>query len=171
MNIKLLAIFLLFTSTSYAQTVERLGNKLLMMNKSSNSELKKEAARINTLIFDLQPALYLQSGKQIEYTSSKSPLLVVTDVISLPLLYNGNALYKSAELIYVKVESPEELESLLDVTKISGFKKLKYIHILFSFNPCDDVMGDSCYYNTVAKMVRGIENSAYKVLYEISVIE
>ena len=156
---------------SYSQTLECLGSKLLIMSKSSNSELKKEAARINTLIFDLHPALYLQSGEQIEYTSSKSPLLVVTDVFSLPLLYNGNALYKSTELIYVKVESPEELESLLEISKIRGFEKLKYIHILFSFNPCDDSMGDNCCYNTVAKMVRGIENSAYKVLYEISVIE
>lgn len=172
MNFKLSVVFVLITSSLYSQTIERLQNKLLLMNSSPSKEIKNEAARISGLVNDVQPTLYLQQGTQLKYSESVAPVLIISDIRSLPLLYRYNKLFKSVELICVKVESPTEMHEALDISNIKGFENLKYIYILFTSNPCGEgVVANSCYYNTVADMLRNVENFNCKIVYEVSVNE
>jgi hypothetical protein len=155
-----------------SQTIEKLSNRLALIKKSSDLSLQQEGGRLNSLVNDLHPTLYFQNGEFVKNESQEQPLVITSDAASLHKLYIENKLFKSVELLCIKVNSPDDLNTVINLSAIKGFKKLKFVYLLFTFNPCfDSLVTDSCGYSVVSKMFNGIENCNYKVFYEISISE
>ena len=154
-NVKQLICLLVLTSVINeinAQKVQELGSKLINMKGSSDVMIKTEADQLNSLVYDSKPTLYGQNGQLIR-TGEQVPVRLITDVSSMPLLNNSNPLYNGIEFICIKVENPGELNTVLKLSDLSGFVKLKYICFQSSFQLCSDQSG-KCEIEKISNMIR-----------------
>jgi len=118
---------------SYGQTVFELGSKLAEMKGSSDTTLIREAARIESLVYHLQPTIYIEENVLKAYGETPA-VRVRVDAQSVGKLLESNPLFSQVELITITINSPADLNFSLNLTSLPGFTKLKYIHFLCSFN-------------------------------------
>lgn len=119
--------------STYGQTAVELKSKLIEMKGSGDTLISKEAARIESLIYNVQPTLYIQQGVERTYGETP-PVRVTVDSQSVNNLKDANPLFSKVELITIKIDNTDDLNLSLDLTALSGFTNLKYIHFLCSIN-------------------------------------
>jgi len=151
---KVLVIFILFLAvfTSQAQQLQELGKMLSAMNE------KSEVGRIESLISDLQPTVYI-SNEEIKNFGETAPICADLKASAVARLSETNPLYRSVELITIRIEQSTDLSASIDLFTLSGFTNLKYIQILCSI---------TCTPTQIANMIKG-NNSGIKVFYLVSI--
>jgi hypothetical protein len=119
---------------------------------------KSEAVKIENLVSDLQPTVYI-SNEEIKNFGETPPVCADLNASSINRLNEENALFSSVELITIRIEQSTDLSASIDLSKLSGFTSLKYIQILCTIN---------CTAAQIANMVTG-NNTGIKVFYLVSI--
>ena len=86
------------------------------------------AKHIEDLLSKVQPSIYFNSGTVKTY--GEKPVSLFTNVQSLSRLNGASMLRNNIEMATVKIESPSDLNAVIDLNLFTEFKNLKYIQIL-----------------------------------------
>jgi hypothetical protein len=155
------AIFILFLLiiglNTYGQTVFELKTKLDEMKGSGDTLIIEEADHINRLITDFQPTVYV--GDVVKTSNESLPVRANVQAGAVAKLNIQNPLFGLVELINVRIDSPADLITILDLSLIQGFTSLKYVRVLCSFECAPEQLGAIVTGNT----------SGIKVFYSISI--
>ena len=126
----LLIIFNLFSIAIYSQ--EKKINTLVQYDefvsnsKSENRNLK--SLRIENLINNIQPSIYVESDGLKTY--GLKPVSLFTSVKNLSKTKNISSNKENIEIVNIRINTFDDLNSDIDLSKFNGFKKLKYIYIV-----------------------------------------
>jgi hypothetical protein len=153
-------IFLIALKVS-AQEVGELNNAL-----SGNDS---EVNRLRSLVNDIQPTLIFQQNEVIG-DKVEAPVLIDADVASVNQLYINNPKFNRVEIVRIRINSPEDLNLVLDISKLESFTNLKYIYFLCAFDICEgQPLKSNCEIGKILKMITSGGNSKIKFFYEISI--
>lgn len=126
--------------------------------KSSNVNSRStnnSTQNVENLIYKVQPSIYFNSGEVKTY--GEKPRNLFTDVRSLNRINNSNLLKNNIEIVTIKINSSNELNSTIDLSVFSSFKNLKYIYIVSNVSTTDKIL---------SKMIVNY-NEKYSVFYTI----
>jgi len=137
------------------------------MLASDNPAIVSEGKRLQSLVQDKQPKLYLKNGVE-KLAGENAPKVIDTDVASLRKLYETNSLYNQVEIIVVHIHNNNDLSALLDIESLLSLSALKYIYFLSDIPICS---GSGCEPDRIATMVKGNETQNHLILFEISVLQ
>jgi len=130
---KLVCLLILFVSLgSQGQSLFELGSKLSEMKMSGDSTVKEEAKRIESLVYDLHPMVYIDKGTEKVFGES-NPVRVCVDASSVNNLKENIPLFNSIELITIRLENESDLNFVLDLSDLKAFKNLKYVNFIYCF--------------------------------------
>jgi hypothetical protein len=148
------------------QKIFDLDSKLAAMEASQDEQTKVEGIYLNSLISDLLPSIYFQQGKLVG-AYKENPIVLFTDISSLPSLSDHNRLYNKIEIISIKIKKPEDLQKVLKFSDLTGFDNLKYIYFLSDFNICpDQAQNTTCANEKISAMIQRTENSSIEILFK-----
>jgi hypothetical protein len=152
-------LFIVFTALkTSAQTLHEFGALCTIMKASSDEIMRNQAKHLDSLMFHEQPKIYVQHYRD-QVVGKTPPVSIETDVESLRMLGENKTLYKSIELIIIRLNNPNELGFILDLQALPGFEKLKYVQFLCSFD-CKPEMIETVFLKN---------NPAITVFYNISI--
>ena len=169
----LIGILFFVNNLVFCQTIQEFNDQIVLLESSSDPILILDASRLKSLVKDVQPTLYCKSGGILENSdSSLPPLKVVSNSSTILQLYDNMTIYNSVELICFKVESLDDLITVIDVAELKEFNNLKYIYFLCSVKLCPELMNDLiCEKNKIEAMVHNYGTTDIKIIYTTSVIE
>jgi len=130
-SLSLMLLFILFSASLYSQNIRELESFLEQAKVSADPVLVSNAIHIESLIKDLQPTVYI-SNASIE-SISKQPICAEVDAGSTNQLLIENTLFNQVEIIIVKLNTPEDLNFIIDLSRLSGFTNLKDVLFLCEF--------------------------------------
>ena len=147
----LLASCLLFAATS----VSILAQSRTVLVNTDGTEVSGSWAsdeRLKTLVRDLHPAVYINEG--VVKVREVSPTTLFTDVTSIESI--GALAFPSSkiEVVTILIENAEQLSGHIDLSKFSGYGRLKYVHVKSSVD-CDT--------SDLFKMLKNID-AQYRIL-------
>ena len=162
----LLLIVLFFNVTISGQTrkIDEDAPKIMeakafittLKNKNSTSRKSKpENTNLEVLLYDNQPSIYFNST-EIK-TLGENPKSFFVEFQNLNKLSNSNLLKNNIEIVTIKINNLNELNSTIDLSVFSSFKKLKYVHIYSSVDINESIL---------SKMISNY-NEKYSVFYTI----
>jgi len=136
----ILILWLFAPQITSAQNIQNYDEVLKDLNSvKSQSSLASEVVHLKSLMFELQPSLYLHS--QTEKQDNKTlPVCLNTDNESIAKLYEANPLFSEVELITIYLKSQKDLDFILEVSRLLSFKKLRYIQFLCGFECVADLI-------------------------------
>jgi hypothetical protein len=152
-------ILLLSLTNISAQSIEKLNDRLEFPKVEDNPNLK-------SLVGDLHPSVYLEQMQQKKF-GKDYPLIAFCDAASVNMLYNENPDFNMVKMIELKINSTGDKDVTIDLSKLQSFSKLKYLCIIFTYNPCNG-QSDDCLANIVQGMVNG-NMSGVSVVYQLSI--
>ena len=126
--------------------------------KSSNVNSRSAntgSQNVENLIYKVQPSIYFNSGQVKTY--GEKPRSLFTDVRSLNRINNSTLLKNNIEIVTIKINSSNELNSTIDLSVFSSFKNLKYIYIVSNVSTSDKAL---------SKMIVNY-NEKYSIFYTI----
>jgi hypothetical protein len=127
-----------------------------LKNKNSSARKSKpEKTNLEKLLYDNQPSIYFNSSEV--KTLGENPKSFFVDFQNLNRLNNSNLLKNNIEIVTIKINNPNEINSTIDLSVFSSFKKLKYVHIYSSV-----IINESI----LSKMIRNYDEK-YTVFYTI----
>ena len=162
----LMLIFTLF-SVSISAQVEKIdvnAPKIMevkdfistLKNKNSNARKSQpEKTNLEKLLYDSQSSIYFNSGNVKTY--GENPKNFFVDFQFLNKVSTTNLLKNNIEIVTIKINSPNELNSTIDLSVFSSFKKLKYVYI-----SSNTIINESI----LSKMIRNYDEK-YTVFYTI----
>ncbi len=149
--------------------IQGLDSKLISMRQSAEASIQKEAENLSSLVNDLKPTLYYRNYQVIQ-SDDGIPVRINADAESLQLLAGSNPLFSQVQLLCIKIEKPEDIQSVLDLSDMTGFLNLKYIYFLCTYQLCADQPGDSlCEKQKIAAMLQGNETAGLNILYAVNI--
>ncbi len=162
----LMLIALLFNVTISGQTrkIDEDAPKIMevkayisaLKNKNSSARKSKpEKTNLEKLLYDNQPSIYFNSSEV--KTIGENPKSFFVDFQNLNRLNNSNLLKNNIEIVTIKINNLNELNSTIDLSVFSSFKKLKYVHIYSSVIITESIL---------SKMIRNYDEK-YTVFYTI----
>jgi hypothetical protein len=144
-----------------AQEVRELNSVL----SGNNTEVN----RLRSLVNDIQPTLFFQQSEVIG-DKVEAPVIIDADAASENQLYTNNPKFNSVEIIRIRINSPEDMKLVLDISRLESFTNLKYIYFLCAFDICEEQSSKSaCEIGKISKMMSSGGNSKIKFFYEISI--
>lgn len=159
----------LFSTSTFGQEIQDLDSKLTLMLSSQNEVIKTEGKHLKSLISDLLPSIYFQQG-ELAGTYKENPIVIFTDIASILILGDLNPLYKKIEIISIRIKKPEDLQTVINLSNLSGFDTLKYIYFLCDFNICPEQPNNSaCANEKISAMIQNSQNPLIEILYKISI--
>jgi hypothetical protein len=141
-----------------AQGIQELNKMMADMKSSGNETLIAEAGHIQSLITDLQPTVYV--GNTTKASGETLPVRADVKAGSVAKLYLEDPLFEQVEMITIRINTPSDLATTIDLSAIQGFKSLKYVRILCSFE---------CSAEQVSEIVSG-NTTGIKVCYFVSIL-
>lgn len=159
--ILLFAIIYAFSmQNSTAQSIKQLDEVLNAMLSSGQNQGNADVARLKSLIYDVQPRLYLHENG-LKNNSEKPSVCLTAELSALELLYEANPLFEQVELITLNILTARDMNFVLDLARLKSFSKLKYVQFLCNYD---------C--NPATIMIkRPQESSSIIVFYQISLPE
>ena len=160
----LIVLFFNFTISGQTRKIEEDDPKIMevqdfistLKNKNSIARKSKpEKTNLEKLLFDVQPSIYFNSGDAKTY--GENPKNFFVDFQYLNEINNSNLLINNIEIVTIKINNKSELNSTIDLSVFSSFKKLKYVYI--STNIAIDE-------SIISKMIRNYDEK-YTVIYGI----
>lgn len=133
--ISVVLFIVLFALNSSAQTLQEYGVLVAGMNASSDPNVRAEAAHLDSLVFQVHSKMYLKNSVQ-NFSGQTAPVCLQTDDESIGMLSVTDPLFHTVELITVKINSPGDLNFVLNLANLPGFEQLKYVQFRCSY-PCD----------------------------------
>ncbi|MBM6499616.1 hypothetical protein [Flavobacterium macrobrachii] len=140
--------------------VKAIDDFLVPVNGLQNNANQSAVALLNiqnvkNLIYNTQPSIYYFSG--VEKIYGEKPKNLFTDLNSLSNLNNVISLKNNIEIIIIKLENTNQLNSTISLELFSSFKNLKYIYIISSFDTTAQA---------IANMIVG-SNDQYSVFFNV----
>lgn len=167
-NTIIILLFTFYTVTIFSQNSNRISTTTTSMNVIAiddyltplNSANQSAVALLNiqnvkSLIYDAQPSTYYFSG--VEKIYGEKPKNLFTDLNSLNNLNSAITLKNNIEIIIIKLENANQLNSTINLELFSSFKNLKYIYIISSFDTTAQA---------ITNMIVG-RNEKYSVFYKV----
>lgn len=167
-NTIIILLFTFYTVTIFSQNSTRITTSPISINVKAiddylaplNSANQSAVALLNiqnvkSLIYNTQPSIYYFSG--VEKTYGEKPKNLFTDLNSLNNLNSAISLKNNIEIIIIKLENTNQLNSTINLESFSSFKNLKYIYIISSFDTTAQA---------IANMIEG-SNDQYSVFYNV----
>ena len=149
-RLALMSVFVVSFFLSQAQVVEQKAMMAAMTDPN-------EVARLESLISDLQPAVYI-STTDINVYGESAPVCAEVDLTALSRLAESNGAFAGIELLTVRVKKNSDLGVVVDLSKLTAFTNLKYVQIICEIE---------CNPSQVANMVKN--GGAVKAFYIISI--
>lgn len=131
------------------------------LNNNANVNTSSRA-QFYELAFHLYPTTYIKNGviTKVHLPNIPSKKLSITGSKGLNTLYTNSVKFSNVELLYLSIEDKNDLNTFLEVSKLSQFKTLKYIYIKCCFK-CDA--------ETIKRLVRIDTNSNVRVFYKTEI--
>jgi hypothetical protein len=104
-------------------------SSLRTLEQNSNSTYSN-AQNLEDLLYTVQPSIYFFSGDMKLY--GEKPKNLYTEIPSLNRISGVGLLKKNIEMVIIKIDNRNDLNSTIDLNVFSNFYKLKYIYILSS---------------------------------------
>jgi hypothetical protein len=104
-------------------------SSLRTLEHNSNSTYSN-AQNLEDLLYTVQPSIYFFSGDMKLY--GEKPKNLYTEISSLNRISGVGLLKKNIEMVIIKIDNRNDLNSTIDLNVFSNFYKLKYIYILSS---------------------------------------
>jgi len=124
---------LFFTLTISAQTLQEYGQMIAAMKASPDPVIVQQAAHLDSLVFKIQPKIYISNF--VETVSGETaPVCVDSDALSVSMLSESKPLFQTVELIKIRLNVPEDLSFVLDLTALPGFGNLKYVQFFCGYD-------------------------------------
>ncbi len=163
-------LFIVFSTSSFGQGIQDLGNKLLVLKSSPDSAIQAEGVHLKSLTSDLLPSIYFQQG-ELAGTYKNNPTILFTDISSIPLLSNSNPLFSKIEIISIRIKKQEDMQKVvLKLSDLSGFENLKYIYFLCDFSICPEQPENiACENEKISEIVQNNGNHLIEILYKINI--
>jgi hypothetical protein len=156
----IIALFLFSTQSISAQNLKEYSALINTMNNTRQNGAN-ESEHLKSLVFDLKAKIYINNKEENTYGNG-SPECVNIDARSIELLYDTNQLFSHVEIITINLNNPNELNFVLDLSKLQSFTNLKYIQFLCSFK-CDSIL--------LSKLYQAASKTGIIVFYRISIPE
>lgn len=86
------------------------------------------AQSVEELVYNVQPAQYLNSG--VVKTYGEKPRHLITDKQSLSGLNNPALLKNNVDIVSIRINSASDLNGTIDLSLFSSFTSLKYVRIV-----------------------------------------
>ena len=163
-RISFIVVFLFFSASISAQNGNTVTPKIIEV-KTYISSLKtveqnmnlsfSNAQNVENLVYNLQPSVYYFSGDTKTY--GENPKNLYTDIASLNSISNAGFKKNNIEIVIIKINNANDLNSIIDLSLFSDFYKLKYIYILSSTTTTEQ---------NIAKMFHNYEEQ-YSIFYKI----
>ncbi len=162
-GVMIVAVFISFCSTIYAQNsisstpvleVKSYMSSLRTLEQNSKSSYSN-AQNLEDLLFKVQPSIYFFSGDIKSY--GEKPKNLYTGISSLNGISNANLSKNNIEIVIIKIDSNNDLNSTIDLNVFSNFYKLKYIYILSSISITEQ---------DISKMILNYDEQ-YTIFYKI----
>lgn len=120
----------------------------------------KKADKLNSLLNDIQPTIYLENGEMKAFGDGV-PVYLKTDAFSINKLNEKNSKFNSVEIleIYLTVEG-QETKIFITPELVSGLSNLKYILIRSEYHMKSEKF---------EKILSGFSNSNIVLIYEVSI--
>lgn len=122
---------LLFINKGFAQDDDdndiQRAEIILLTGESADSN--KGDARFLSLIYDLHPTIFINNNTIKNISGVKQPVCLIIDPSSFNFLSNRNDNFSKIEVISINIKTKSDLNQSLDLSKINGFNKLKYIYV------------------------------------------
>lgn len=134
-KLHLILLFVLFSASLFAQNVQELNSFLAEAKKTNDPAIMSEAKHLESLIRDLQPTVYI-NNMSIENNEAQ-PVCAEVDASSVDQLSLQNELFIKVEIITIRLQSPSDLDFILDLSILTGFTNLKFVVFLCEFE-CTD---------------------------------
>ncbi len=132
--ILLFAIIYAFSmQNSAAQSIKKFDEVLNAMIASGDNQGNADAARLKSLIYDVQPRLYVHENGCKKNNENPSVCLTA-EPSALELLYEANPLFEQVELITLNILTARNMNFVLDLARLKSFSKLKYVQFLCNYD-------------------------------------
>ncbi|MBX9808207.1 MAG: hypothetical protein K2X95_10460 [Flavobacteriaceae bacterium] len=133
-------------------------SSLKLIEKNSSSSFSN-AQNVEDLVYKLQSSVYFNSG--IIKTFGENPRNLYTDIASLNGISGASLMKSDIEIVIIKINNTNDLNSNIDLSLFSAFHKLKYIYIVSSVNTTEQ---------NIAKIFRNYDEQ-YSLFYKINLGE
>lgn len=131
--------------------------------KSSDQSARRaysSSENVEKLLYSIQPSVYLQSGDVITY--GERPTNLFMNISSMNGLTDSRILKNNIEIVTIKINNSNELNSIIDLSLFSSFKNLKYIHITSNVPASETVIsGLAQNFNAKYSVFYSINNGDY----------
>ena len=145
--------------SDYINNIKTAGKTPLFVSNNVNLLIQ--------LSTEINPAIYLSGSKSVRYGEG-TPLVVHSDVQSIPMIYNLNDDFNAVELLALSVEKPADVKETLIMKNMQSFTNLKYILLVYKYNACGNNT-DNCLKTMTDTFVISDPGSTVTVLYCLSI--
>lgn len=118
-----------------ANTTGVMETKAFIASLRSNEQTSRSstasfsvAQSVEELVYNVQPAQYLNSG--VVKTYGEKPRHLITDKQSLSGLNNPALLKNNVDIVSIRINSASDLNGTIDLSLFSSFTSLKYVRIV-----------------------------------------
>ena len=133
LNKLFIILFIVLTSSGLrAQVVMELNSFIEQLKASADPVLVANLNHLESLIKDVQPTVYVCNT--ITAKGEIQPVCANVKAGSINQMIVENPLFNQVELITIRLQSPDDLNFVLDLPKLTGFTNLKYVYFLCEFN-------------------------------------
>jgi hypothetical protein len=127
----------------------------LRASEGSSRNLNSNSSRLETLLKEVQPAIYFRNGEIRLY--GENPTSLYIDVTSLRDSASRITANESIEIVTISVNQISDLGSPMDLAVFSNFPNLKYIYIMSTVETSG---------NVISGLIRN-SNSRFGVFYKV----
>jgi hypothetical protein len=162
-------LFVLIAGVLSSQTVNQLDLQISNMLSSSDPSVVSEGQHLKSLVSDLHSTLKIENGEFTQYGGDNS-VKVECGAESLSFLYQPDEAFASVEIILMKIQGEQDLQTMVNLDALTGFPQLKYFFFLCDFDPCpQSSQNPTCEQEIFTAMIQGTGAEGLKVIYKVSV--
>lgn len=134
-SIVVLALFLFYSTNIFSQSNQGVSiferNNYVHILNGNPANLAKIKTMLN-LMDGVNSAVYLTNGQQSNYGSN--PIVLYSDLTSIGLPVISTIQNFNIEMVTIKIDRQSQLNSIIDFSPFTNFKKLKYIYFRVGFD-------------------------------------
>ncbi|WP_010229356.1 hypothetical protein [Gillisia marina] len=113
-------------------------DEYISQTSNNKSSLKTKSSQplstpLQVLAYNLVSTVVIENS-EIKVFGEQPPLKAELLYNSFNILSTSNAQFNKVELLVIKLDSEDQLNTSLDFSKIQGFNNLKYVYFLCPFN-------------------------------------
>ena len=138
---------------------------LFPVAKAAEPLTENEDARLQTLVWDLHPAVYLVDKEMKVY--GDNPVVLFVDAESVKMLAEEEEAFEEVELITLKLRSAKDESAKVNVSQLKAFTNLKYILVQYEYEACGG--GDACLDKKADTAATLPTDSNLEVFYQLSI--